>query len=132
MSDLADHDFVSLTTFRRTGKPVPTAMWFARTGDHVVFSTPAGAGKLKRLAHTSDVVLQPCSRRGQVVAGTVPVSGTARIVTDPAERERVEGALAGRYGWQWRVALLTERLVTAARRRPRHPRVAIVVDLLET
>ena len=126
--ELAEHDFVRLTTYRKSGAAVPTAMWFAVDGDQVVMSTPAGAGKLKRLRHTSRVETQPCSRRGTPVAGTTPTAGTARIVDDGPERHRVEAALAARYGWQWRMALAAERLLARVRRRPAPaPRVAIVV-----
>jgi PPOX class probable F420-dependent enzyme len=125
---LADHEFALLTTYRRSGEAVSTAMWFALDGDRVVMSTPAGAGKLKRLRHTSRVQIQPCSRRGAPLSGIEAIPGVARIVTDVAERRGVEAALAGRYGMQWRLALGVEKLMARARRRSAPaPRVGIVV-----
>ena len=45
---LADHRFVSLTTFRRSGAPVSTPVWASRDGDLLVVLTPVGSGKVKR------------------------------------------------------------------------------------
>lgn len=121
-------EFVLLTTFRRTGEPVATPMWFAKDGDLVVFSTPAGVGKLKRLRHTTRVEMQECSRRGQPVPGSSPVPGTARVVTDDAERRHVEQLLDTKYRWQWKVAQGVERVLARVRRQPPpKPRVAIIV-----
>lgn len=119
---LRDEEFVSLTTFRRSGIGVPTAMWFALDRNDVVVSTPAGAGKLKRLRHTPGVTLHACTRRGEPKSGATVLAGEAHEV----DRHPVEAALAAKYGWQWRVALRVEWLTSWVRRRhaPR-PRVAL-------
>ncbi len=119
---LREEEFVRLTTFRRNGIGVPTAMWFAVDGEDVVVSTPAGAGKLKRLRHTPRVTLQACTRRGEPKPGAVVVTGQAHRV----ERAEVEALLAATYGWQWWVALRIEWLASRVRhRRPPRPRVAL-------
>lgn len=127
--DLAKHPFVALTTYRKTGAPVSTAMWWAMRGEEVVFSTPAGAGKLKRLRHTAAVTLQPCSRSGVPLPGSTVRQGHARVVDDPAERAEIEAALHAHYGRQWSFAVNLERLAARLRRKPVQPRVGIVVTL---
>jgi uncharacterized protein len=73
-----DAKAVSLTTFRRDGRPVPTAVWFYIDGDRLFTTTHAGSGKVKRLAHTSEIEVAVCSQSGKV---TGPVHrGSARIL----------------------------------------------------
>ena len=54
---LAEHRFVSLTTFRRSGTPVSTPVWVGRHGDGLVVLTPVGSGKVTRLRSDPRVVL---------------------------------------------------------------------------
>ena len=57
---LTDEQSVLLTTFRKVGTPVPTPVWIVELDDgRVGFSTSSGSGKVKRLAHTTRVTLQP-------------------------------------------------------------------------
>lgn len=44
---LDDHRYALLTTFRRTGRPVTTPVWFAVAGGSVYFRTSARTGKAK-------------------------------------------------------------------------------------
>ena len=117
---LGDQPFVSLTTFRRTGDPVATPVWVARDGDELVVITPDGSGKVKRLRHTARVTLQPCDRRGRVPAGAPTVTGSATL-TDAAGTEAIRDRVRRKYGVEYRVVMLIERL--AARRQK--PRVGI-------
>ena len=74
---LAASDFIQLTTFRRTGEGVPTPVWVVPDGDALAVFTPAGTGKLKRIAHTPRVTVAECSRRGRVADDVVPVEAHA-------------------------------------------------------
>jgi PPOX class probable F420-dependent enzyme len=111
---LADEQFVSLTTFRRDGSPVPTPVWIARDGDVLVVTTPADSGKVKRLRRDPRVDLRPCDRRGRVRDGAVPVAGTAEVL---APLPRHADALRGKYGVQYRIGTVVERLVRGRRER---------------
>lgn len=115
MTDLAASEFVSLTTFRRTGEPVPTTVWVAREDDALVVTTPAGSGKVKRLRRDPRVLMRPSSRLGKVDDGAPEVAGTARIVDDPEGMRRSAGVLRRKYGWQFRVAMVVEKLVNRGR-----------------
>jgi PPOX class probable F420-dependent enzyme len=118
VADLAREEFVSLTTFRRSGAPVSTPVWVAPDGDALVVTTPADSGKVKRLRHTARVELRPCGRGGGVADGVEPTAAVAQVLIDPAEHERHTRALRGKYGLQYRAMMVIER-VLARRTRPR-------------
>lgn len=94
--------FISLTTFRRDGTPVPTTVWFAHAGDDLVVGTSAGTGKVKRIRANAEVTAEQCNYRGKSKGGVIHV-GSARIL-DGDEVERADAALRSKYGWQWRLA----------------------------
>lgn len=100
---------VSLTTFRRDGRPVATAVWHAIDGGEVLILTEPESGKVKRIRNGRRVVLAPSDIRGRVPAGAPSFEGTARLVEDPAGLERIRRALARRYV-SVRVANLLDRL----------------------
>ncbi len=95
---LGDEKYVALTTFKRDGTPVTTAVWAAPIDDGKFgFWTSSGSGKAKRLAHTSKVIVQPCDARGRVKAGTSPTEATAVLVTGP-ELEGIRSKVKAKYG----------------------------------
>ena len=60
---LADEQFIALTTYRRTGAPVPTPVWVVPVmGGRLGFYTTMGTGKTKRLKHTDRVSTRPSRR----------------------------------------------------------------------
>ncbi|GAB7193066.1 hypothetical protein NUM3379_37750 [Kineococcus sp. NUM-3379] len=108
--------FVSLTTFRRDGTPVPTAVWVAPDGDGLVVTTPAGSGKVKRLRNDGRVELRPCDRTGRVADGAAVVAARARVLgPESAERRRAD-LIRAKYGAEYRVVVVVERLVGLVRR----------------
>lgn len=106
-SNLQGHQFISLTTFRRTGTAVATPVWFAEVGDRLYVTTDPDAGKVKRIRHTARVTVAPCTFRGQTLGPTL--EARARLLT-PAEYGAAEAALKAKYGLQWTVLTLPERL----------------------
>ncbi len=73
---LPDATYLLLTTFRKDGRAVPTPVWFAaeptpgRPPALLVFSG-RGAGKSKRLRHTSRVLVSACTARGKPLGDDV-------------------------------------------------------------
>lgn len=104
--ELADAKFVRLTTFRKTGVPVDTPVWVARDGDRLLVMTTGTTGKVKRLRHTSRVVLVPCSRTGAVPDGATTVDAHAEVRGDSATLERLDAVLSKKYGFYYRIARL--------------------------
>ncbi|MEP7203969.1 MAG: PPOX class F420-dependent oxidoreductase [Ilumatobacteraceae bacterium] len=100
---LGDEKYLALTTFKRDGTPVTTAVWAAPIdGDKIGFWTSSGSGKAKRLAHTSKVVVQPSDSRGQPKPGTSPTSGTAVLVTGP-QLEGIRSKIRAKYGFMCKI-----------------------------
>ena len=111
---IGDERFVSLTTFRRSGEPVATPVWVARDGAHLLVTTPEGSGKVKRLRHTSRVELRPCSRTGKVEDDAPTMEGDA--VIEPEDRPDV---FRRKYGLEYRVFMLVERVAARGGNKPR-------------
>ena len=94
------HKYMSLTTFRKSGKPVSTPVWFVEKNDKLCVWTQLNSGKGKRLRHDSRVTLAPCTMGGKVIGPTV--EGIARLVS-PQEKEEVRLLLLAKYGWRQRL-----------------------------
>jgi PPOX class probable F420-dependent enzyme len=122
MTMLADAQFVQLTTFRRDGTAVPTAVWVAPVDGALGVWTPASSGKVKRIRRSGAVTLAECDRRGTPLGAAVP--GTATLL-DAAGTRRVRDAVRRKYG------LLGRVLTTISELRRRHGGaigVSIVLD----
>ena len=63
---LARSEYLSLTTFRRDGRPVATAVWFAVDGDRILVWSSASAGKIKRIRNNSRVIVAVCDYQGML------------------------------------------------------------------
>jgi PPOX class probable F420-dependent enzyme len=105
---LDDPKYVLLTTFRKTGVGVPTAVWAARDGDALLVTTVASAGKVKRIRNNPEVTLQACTMSGRIKRDAVLVAGRAEIVDDPAGFESGNAIIAKKYGWMFRFAFRAE------------------------
>ena len=92
--------YMSLTTFRKSDKPVPTPVWFVEKNDKLCVWTQLNSGKVKRLRHNSRVTLAPFTMGGKVIGPTV--EGIARLVS-PQEKEEVRLLLLAKYGWMQRL-----------------------------
>ena len=108
---LGKEQFLSLTTFRKSGERVSTPMWVARDDEALIMFTPQASGKVKRLRNSPRVELRPCNRRGRVKDGVEPVTGVAEVLTDEVTLERATGMLRRKYGLGYRVIMSIERLV---------------------
>lgn len=112
---LSDETYVSLTTFRRTGIAVPTAVWIVRDGDDLLVTTGAASGKVTRIRNSDVVELAACDRVGKVAADAVVVPALAVVREDAETREVLDRLLLAKYGAQYRAIKLAAKL---ARRGP--------------
>jgi PPOX class probable F420-dependent enzyme len=120
---------ISLTTFRKTGAPIATPVWFALDGSVIYVETGPSAGKLKRIRHTPHVTVAPCTFSGNVTGPVI--KGYARVITDATERARGRGAIARKYGWLragW-YGLLD--LLARLRRRPVVDMVYVAIEAVD-
>ena len=67
LSVVKGHKYLSLTTFRKSGKPVATPVWFVEKEGQICVWTQSNSGKMKRLRHNSKVMVAPCTMRGKVI-----------------------------------------------------------------
>jgi PPOX class probable F420-dependent enzyme len=88
--------YVLLTTFKRDGTPVATAVWAVSEGDDLLIWTGRNTGKVKRIRRSGDVTLAPCTSSGRPTGDTV--AGSA-VLLDTAGTIAVQQALIGKYGW---------------------------------
>lgn len=105
---LAGHRYVRLSTFRRSGRTVPTPVWFTRVGENLYVVTGRNTGKAKRIRNNPDVVLAPCDFRGRPKGREM--RAVARL-TDERKGGPADRALRGKYGWQYRAFEFVEGLL---------------------
>jgi PPOX class probable F420-dependent enzyme len=110
MTDLAAEKFVRLTTFRRDGTPVGTALWVVGHGDHLYVWTGSGTGKVKRVRNNPAVSISPATRRGQPTGPAVPGQATVVAMND---RPQVWPEFTAKYGLGLRMVTATEKLLAA-------------------
>jgi uncharacterized protein len=101
---LLKENYVSLTTFRKSGDAVPTPMWFAESNGIIYIYTSATSGKVKRIRNSGRVTLAPCTANGKVTGEVI--EGKARIISDQQEIALADAALAKKYGIQRRLLYL--------------------------
>lgn len=120
---------VSLVTYRRLGEAVATPVWFALDGDRLYVETGRGTGKLKRIRHTAQVTVAPCTFGG-TVTGPV-IAGTARLVADEGEREHARQLMARKYGLVRWLNYAAADVLRVLRRRPKGRLEYIAIALQE-
>lgn len=95
--------YVLLTTRKRNGDTVSTAVWIAPLGAGVAgFTTEVESGKVKRIRNFPEVTVQRCDVRGRVQPDAPVLAATASIVTG-AECAPVYQAVKQKYGLQFRL-----------------------------
>jgi PPOX class probable F420-dependent enzyme len=104
---LIPHQFVQLTTFRKSGVAVPTTVWFAPDAGKLYVMTTASTGKIKRIRNNGRMLLAPSDRSGKVLGPAL--EGTARELP-ASEHERASAVLARKYGLSYRAFMLFGRL----------------------
>ena len=116
---LSEQRFVSLTTFKRNGEGVSAPMWIGRDGADLFVWTAADSWKVKRVRNNPRVQLAPSSRCGKVRDGVVPVDGIAEVLTHPATVNRLQGEIRSKYGLEYYLVRLIERIAAGGRNKPR-------------
>lgn len=76
--------YLNLETYRKSGTPVRTPVWFAAEDGALYVYSLAGAGKVKRIRNNQRVRIVPCTVRGRPKGDWV--EARARIV-EQAEAE---------------------------------------------
>jgi PPOX class probable F420-dependent enzyme len=78
--EIQGQKYISLTTFRKSGVAVNTAVWFAEDADKLYVMTRSDSGKYKRIRNNPQVKVAPCSMGGKITGPEF--SGTARVLPE--------------------------------------------------
>lgn len=81
---------VNLTTFRKSGEPVVTPVWYVILDDKLYVRTGADSGKVKRIRNNPRVLLAPATVRGKRIG---PESEARARILGPGEEELVAKAM---------------------------------------
>ena len=90
---LISEEYALLVTFRRSGEPVPTPMWFGLRDGCVYVESLADAGKVKRLRQDQRVRVAPCTLRGKPKGPSLRASGGSSGKRGAERRDRARSAL---------------------------------------
>lgn len=109
MTSLDEASYISLRTFRRSGAPVDTPVWFAQ-GDpqHYYVFSAADAGKVKRLRLSPRAQIATCNARGSSLGPWQDCH--AYLIDEAAEIRTAHDCLTKKYGWQMRMTDFFSRL----------------------
>ena len=120
LAAFAHQKYLSLETYRKTGTPVATPVWFAKAHGTLYIYSLANAGKVKRIRNNPKVRIVPCDRAWP------PQGGMGRRKSpDTGCRGAAHGhqLLNQKYGWMKRIGDLFSRL-------RRKARVVITIDIV--
>lgn len=105
---ISQAEYISLATFRKSGKAVPTAVWAAEGDGALYVFSAANAGKVKRLRNSSKAQVAICTANGKVTGEWLDAQGF--IVETDDEVARAYLALRKKYGWKMFLTDLASKL----------------------
>ena len=112
LPQFANQKYLNMETYRKTGKPVATPVWFAEESGTLYVYSLANAGKVKRILNNPKVRIVPCDVRGKPKGEWVEAK--ARILDE-------QGAALGhkllnrKYGWMKRIGDVFSKLMQRQR-----------------
>jgi PPOX class probable F420-dependent enzyme len=106
-TEIQGQKYISLTTFRKTGSPVRTPVWFGEEDGKLYVMTRSDSGKYKRLRNNTQVRIAPCTMRGRITGPEYPA--TARILPE-ADWPRSHAAIQRKY-WLARLPIWSRQNV---------------------
>ncbi|MFP5263889.1 MAG: PPOX class F420-dependent oxidoreductase [Blastocatellia bacterium] len=107
LAQFANQKYLNLETYRKSGVPVATPVWFAEDGGVFFIYSLANAGKVKRIRGNPRVRIIPCDVRGKPRGEWVDAE--ARIA-DAATALKGHGLLNQKYGLLKRAGDVFSRL----------------------
>ena len=95
LDHLKGHKTALLVTYKRSGDPVPTPIWFGLADGKAYIRTAIEDWKVKRARNDSRARMAPCTARGKPKGAWV--DGTVRVLP-PEEHAHAEEAIQANYG----------------------------------
>jgi PPOX class probable F420-dependent enzyme len=109
LDQLGGENYLLVTTFRKSGDPVPTPVWVVRDGAALGIWTTADSGKVKRIRNRGDVLVTASDVRGNPKADAPSLTAHA-VLAGPEELARYRTLIRRKYGLMGRLVLLGSRL----------------------
>jgi uncharacterized protein len=107
-SEIHGQKYISLATFRKSGVPVATPVWFGEDADRLYVMTRSDMGKVKRIRNDPQVRVAPSTIRGKVTGPEF--AATVRLLP-PEEHAHARSAINRKY-WAARLPLIWSRTDT--------------------
>jgi PPOX class probable F420-dependent enzyme len=95
LADLQGRKYCVLVTYKKSGAPVPSPLWFGTGNGRLYFHTGASHAKVRRIERNPQVRVAAATARGRPLAA--PFVGTARVLPKD-EGVEAERCLAANYG----------------------------------
>jgi uncharacterized protein len=95
LDEFRGHKHCLVVSYRRSGQPVPTPVWFGIADGRLYFRSEERVGKIKRIRANDRVLISPCDSRGKPLGEGVEAS--ARVLPG-ADEERAEAAIQSNFG----------------------------------
>ncbi|MFG1932977.1 PPOX class F420-dependent oxidoreductase [Mycobacterium sp. NPDC048908] len=94
-AEVAKSEYILLTTFTKDGRPKPTTVWAAPSGDGLVVITQEQSWKVKRIRNTPRVTIAVSDRRGNPKGEAVEAIAS---ILDKSANGATYDAIGKRYG----------------------------------
>ncbi len=98
IQELSQAEYLSLVTFRKSGKEVATPVWAAEEGGCFYVFSEGKAGKVKRLKNSPRARLATCTVSGTVTGDSHQAKAT--ILDSEREIQTAYRVLRKKYGWK--------------------------------
>src|SRR5262245_7368699 len=95
LEEFRGHKHCLVVTYRRSGQPVPTPVWFGIAEGMLYFRSEERVGKIRRIRANDRVLISPCDSRGKPLGAGVEAS--ARVLPRGDEK-RAEAAIQSNFG----------------------------------
>ena len=103
LSQFVGEKYLSLETFRKSGKEVRTPVWFVENNGMLYVRTSKDTGKYKRIQNNKSVRIAPCDMRGKVKGEW---SGAEARLASEEETQQAYHLLAKKYGLMYKMTHL--------------------------
>ena len=107
LNQFANQNYLSLESYRKTGSPVTTPMWFAEYNGALYVYSLATAGKVKRIRNDANVRVVPSDMRGKPKGEWVEAKAQ---ILDERGAELGHKLLNKKYGWMKRIGDIFSKL----------------------
>jgi PPOX class probable F420-dependent enzyme len=99
-------NYLSIESYRKSGEPVRTPVWFVEDGGSLFVRTGPNSGKVKRLKRNPNLKVVPCSMGGAPQGTWAPA--TFEIVSDEQQAGKINSLFNKKYGLQKAILELFE------------------------